>query len=74
MTTLKTVKDQLERVRGLVLRSALRAAKSAPTAALGILLGVEHLHLFIEAEAAKGLFRIPRVRLKEQEVAWNTCP
>ena len=46
--------------KGLVLRNSLRTVKSTPTAALWSLLSIEPLHLSIEVEAAKGLFRISR--------------
>ena len=55
---LKTAEGQLERLRGLVLRCVTGAVRSTPTAALGVALGMEPLHLTIAAAATRGLLRI----------------
>ena len=54
---------------GLVLKSALRVAKSVSTAALGALLVIELLHLSIEVEATKELLRIPRNALRRMRTS-----
>ena len=48
----------LQRIRGLILRGITAALKSSPTTALGVLMGLEPLHLTVTVEAAKAIWRI----------------
>lgn len=61
-TTITTAKAALERLRGTILRAATGAARSTPTAALGVLLGVGPLHNVIAVQAAKSNYRLKRTK------------
>ncbi|XP_018314104.1 uncharacterized protein [Mycetomoellerius zeteki] len=51
-------RSSLERVRAFFLRGALGAMRTTPVAAMGVLLGIEPLHLAIVAAAAVTAYRL----------------
>ncbi|XP_018374158.1 PREDICTED: uncharacterized protein LOC108768275 [Trachymyrmex cornetzi] len=57
-TQLAEARAMLERVRALILRGALGAIRTTPVAAMGVLLGIEPLHLAIVAAAAATAYRL----------------
>lgn len=58
-THLITAKDQLEKLKGLVLRCIMEAAASTPTAAVDVaVVGIEPLHLTVAAAAVKEILRV----------------
>ncbi|XP_018366585.1 PREDICTED: uncharacterized protein LOC108763443 [Trachymyrmex cornetzi] len=57
-TQLTETRASLERVRALILRGALGAMRTTPVAAMGVLLGIEPLHLVIVAAVAATAYRL----------------
>jgi hypothetical protein len=54
----RTSRDELRKLQKMAWLGITGAMRTAPTAAIEVLLGLPHLHLQLEAEARAGIYRV----------------